>query len=105
MILPAVIATGALLTTGCSTCCKKDGSCSKPMTKASCTNAFGSELVMGIMACTNQVSCTNAVNADLVAAGLHESLDQREGLKILTDREQRRGRIIFATAIFCRGRR
>ena len=33
MILAAVCAAGFLMTTGCATCCKKDGTCAKPAMK------------------------------------------------------------------------
>lgn len=33
LILAAVFAAGILMTTGCSTCCHKDGACCKPAVK------------------------------------------------------------------------
>ena len=64
MILAAVVAAGILMTTGCcSTCGKKDGTCTKPTAAASCTNnTFAADFRL---ACSG--SCTNQFNAYLAA--------------------------------------
>jgi len=79
MILAAVVAAGVLATTGCSSCCKKDGTCTKPAAAVTCTNhfvAFGAgctnqldlacgpctnKLILACGPCTNNVSCTNTL--------------------------------------------
>ena len=61
--LAAVIATGVLLTTGCSTCCK-DGSCAKPTASlcpgdgSGCTN----KLILDLASCPGCPSGTNKLN-------------------------------------------
>ena len=68
--LAAVIATGVLLATGCSTCCK-NGVCTKPTAALSCTNSLGADLA-ACPGCTNKLSvaacpgCTNKLTLDLV---------------------------------------
>ena len=54
MILAAVIATGALLTTGCAT--SKSGSCCKPATTA-CTGACCKDAAACAKCCTDAAGC------------------------------------------------
>ena len=65
--LAAVIVTGVLLATGCSTSCK-NGVCTKPAAAISCTNSFGADLA-ACPGCTNKfnagLACTNNLSLNL----------------------------------------
>jgi hypothetical protein len=56
MILAAMVLTGTLLMTGCSTCCKKDDSCTKPAASLSCTNHVTFDLAECAKGCTNKLT-------------------------------------------------
>jgi hypothetical protein len=72
MIMAAVAAVGLWMTTGCSTCCKKDTTCTKPTASVTCTNTISADFMACGGGCTNKMfaeGCTNKLNADFIACG------------------------------------
>lgn len=55
MMLAAVLATGVLLTTGCSTCCHKDDACCKPAAK--CDGGCCKDPATCAKCCTDAAGC------------------------------------------------
>ena len=55
LILATVFAAGLLMTAGCSTCCKKDGACTKPAMK--CDGSCCKDGATCAKSCTDAAGC------------------------------------------------